>query len=253
MNNNITTAEIGKIFITTNYDELLSHWNRDRQRVNLDKIKRDIKVTGQLVPVTVTRDGIMTDGGHRVQVCKELGIPVSYVRMHYNASAKTMIAINSTQTKWNWRDYITMNIQNKVSGWEDLYLLMMMYEINYTTVVDLGFAPPVAYKKGTPIAVDLAGLEREIEYFLYMIDLIVLIWGNASRKQDVARALCILRNAVNESKILSKMYDYKKNFAKMHKYPAKRMPESTTDHRHWIQDAYNRNRSKANKTKAIAG
>ena len=55
-------------------------------KVEFDLLKQSIKEEGLHIPIVVNKQGIVLDGHHRFQACKELGIPLKYQTKEFKDS-----------------------------------------------------------------------------------------------------------------------------------------------------------------------
>jgi ParB-like chromosome segregation protein Spo0J len=55
-------------------------------KVEFDLLKQSIKEEGLHIPIVINKQGIVLDGHHRFQACKELGIPLKYQTKEFEDS-----------------------------------------------------------------------------------------------------------------------------------------------------------------------
>lgn len=103
--------KVGTIYETTNYDQFkYVEGNRPviTKGAKYNELKRSIEKTGQLVPALVTRNMEVEGGQHRLEVCKELGIPYRYTFGDKNVTAENIAAANSSKN-WGLKDYVNFH------------------------------------------------------------------------------------------------------------------------------------------------
>lgn len=96
------------VYVTSDYDEFkLLDANRDpKKATRINKIKRSINEVGQIpTPIIVNEHFEVIDGQARLQVFKELGLPV-YFMIVPGTGIPECISVNQASTAWNTTDYI---------------------------------------------------------------------------------------------------------------------------------------------------
>lgn len=81
------------------------HGNRDIIDSNVNAITHQIKLRGQQVPILVNENHEIIDGQHRLEACKRLERPVSYI-IRKGANIHDVISANIVGKKWSTDDYI---------------------------------------------------------------------------------------------------------------------------------------------------
>ena len=83
--------------------------NRPVNRNHVNKIKKSLQEYGYLdsQPITVTPDMKILDGQHRFIACKEMGLPIKFVKVDTKKMDNILVDLNNTQKKWNVYDYVT--------------------------------------------------------------------------------------------------------------------------------------------------
>lgn len=96
----------GRVLSTSNYDIFNRlPGNRPINQENVRRLKKDIAEHGLHTPIEVNEELAVADGQHRLQACRELGIPVEYI-FKKGASIETARALNTTQRPWRATDFI---------------------------------------------------------------------------------------------------------------------------------------------------
>lgn len=106
--NNSVAAKVTQyqVLMTTNYD--LFKIMPDNRNLNLLHIKRLIesfKTKQLVVPIIVNKKHEVIDGQHRLEACKELGLPVYYLVIP-NYGIDEVQILNTNQKNWTKLDYL---------------------------------------------------------------------------------------------------------------------------------------------------
>lgn len=100
---NKTTQMVCK---TTTYEEFgYITGNREIDEPNVKSLTHQIAQSGQLQPIVVNEKNQIVDGQHRLEVCKRLSIPVSYI-VQPGATIADVISANVVGKKWSVVDYV---------------------------------------------------------------------------------------------------------------------------------------------------
>jgi hypothetical protein len=87
------------------------HWfnyangNRDINPSEYQRLKKNIAENGQLQPIMVNERGEVIDGQHRLAVCKELGMPISFVVIP-GTTIETAVHLNTAGKRWTTTDWV---------------------------------------------------------------------------------------------------------------------------------------------------
>lgn len=99
--------EYGRILATTDYEMFnLLEENRDIKQNIVQKLMKSFRETDGMCeaqPIIVDRHYNVIDGQHRLEACKQLGLPVYYLVS--NSTKDIIIPLNSVQEKWALEDY----------------------------------------------------------------------------------------------------------------------------------------------------
>lgn len=100
--------KVGEIFETRDYSIFITmDWNREVTTKRAHKIRDSIKRNGYVLnPICVNEHFEVIDGQGRLEALKLLGMPVHYY-FEVGAGRSECIALNSYNTLWSVRDYIT--------------------------------------------------------------------------------------------------------------------------------------------------
>lgn len=95
------------VYVTTDYSIFRKmKENRPLKPENLKKIRESIKEFGWLrQPILVNEKMEVIDGQHRLEACKELGLPVEYI-IDEGLKVEECQELNRTQNNWRSDDYI---------------------------------------------------------------------------------------------------------------------------------------------------
>jgi hypothetical protein len=87
------------------------HWfnyangNRDINPIEYERLKKNIAESGQLQPIMVNERGEVIDGQHRLAVCKELGLAISFIVIP-GTTIQTAVHLNTAGHRWSSIDWI---------------------------------------------------------------------------------------------------------------------------------------------------
>lgn len=103
---NTNTSKNNMVLVTKDYSLFkYVHGNRDIIDSNVNAITHQIKLRGQQVPILVNENHEIIDGQHRLEACKRLERPVSYI-IRKGANIHDVISANIVGKKWSTDDYI---------------------------------------------------------------------------------------------------------------------------------------------------
>ncbi len=109
---------------TTDYDQFKStNKNRPVTVSHVRKLKESI-IRHNLLhanPIIVSQDMEIIDGQHRLEVAKQLGLPICYVVT--DATENDMRSLNASSKNWTLRDYLNSYVEE---GLED-YIILKAY------------------------------------------------------------------------------------------------------------------------------
>lgn len=93
------------VYKTRDYNRFkLINSNRELVPSHVELLKQSIKAKGQYTPIIVKSNGEVVEGQHRLQVCKELNIPVEYIVKDLDIS--DISEMNSKSRNWKNSDYL---------------------------------------------------------------------------------------------------------------------------------------------------
>lgn len=115
---------------TSDYDVFqILNCNRKLHKSNLKKLNISIQQANLLKsrPILIDKEFNVIDGQHRLEVAKQLGIPISY-QVHESSDLKDIILLNNNVKSWCISDYL--NYYCKVPGYPDYQFLNNFVEEN---------------------------------------------------------------------------------------------------------------------------
>lgn len=124
------------IYKTTNYDQFkLMKGNRVLNQNHVAKLKKEIRRHNLLLacPVIVNEKFQVIDGQHRIEVARQLGVPVYYVQ-EKGLTIADVVMLNRSQRKWTIWDYVELYIAN---GKED-YQVLKDFTLEHGLVISSG-------------------------------------------------------------------------------------------------------------------
>lgn len=79
--------------------------NRPINQATLSRVMSEVRNQGQIVPILCNEKHEVTDGQHRLEACRQLGIPVKYIAVP-GLTIKDAAAANSAGKNWSVRDWV---------------------------------------------------------------------------------------------------------------------------------------------------
>ena len=126
-----------KTQIETDYSKfILPRWNRGINSGHVRKLKRSMAKMGFLseFPIVVKKEHgglIVTDGQHRLQAAKELGLPV-----HYGISENDVDPASIPASKsWSTEDYVNRHAQSGIAEYIEIIEFSKKYGITVSNAV----------------------------------------------------------------------------------------------------------------------
>ena len=116
-----------KVYTTSNYGMFKSLTaNRGINRRRVSKVADGIRTVGQIVPIIVNEKYEIIDGQARLEACKQLNIPISYV-IKTDIGIKECRNVNTTGTRWTAADYIKSYAESGNINYQYLDLLLKRF------------------------------------------------------------------------------------------------------------------------------
>lgn len=112
----ITSSSISKttsmqVMQTENYDMFkLMAGNRKINQSKVKQLTSEIWRNGLQIPIVVNENYEVADGQHRLQACRELGVPVMYIIRH-GITIKDAANANTAGSNWTTRDWINYHAE----------------------------------------------------------------------------------------------------------------------------------------------
>lgn len=102
----VVNQEIGKVYSTFNYDQFkLLDGNRMVHPGHLHRLKKSFEEKQLIIPIIVNEKNQVIDGQHRLEVCKQLNLPVYYI-INSGYGIKEIQKLNTHMKNWNVDDYL---------------------------------------------------------------------------------------------------------------------------------------------------
>ena len=79
--------------------------NRNIDKRHVAMLVISIQRYGQLMPIVVNESLEVIEGQHRLEACRELGIPVAYI-ISVKSSSKDVAVMNNSQKAWKNKDFL---------------------------------------------------------------------------------------------------------------------------------------------------
>ena len=97
--------KVNEVLVTTDYDKFkFMEGNRNINLGHLARVKKSLLKKQLEIPVIINENWEIFEGQHRVQACKEEGLPV-YFMIVKGLTLEDAIAVNTVSKKWNAEDY----------------------------------------------------------------------------------------------------------------------------------------------------
>lgn len=98
--------EIGKIYQTFNYDQFkLLNGNRMVHPGHLHRLKKSVEEKQMIIPIIVNERYEVIDGQHRLEVFKQLNLPVYFI-INPGYGIKEIQKLNTHMKNWTVEDYL---------------------------------------------------------------------------------------------------------------------------------------------------
>jgi len=79
--------------------------NRSIDKKHVAMLTISIRRYGQLMPIVVNENLQVIEGQHRLEACRELGLPVAYI-ISVKSSSKDVAVMNNSQKSWKNKDFL---------------------------------------------------------------------------------------------------------------------------------------------------
>lgn len=132
-----------KIFTTTNYHKFRTiEGNREVNKTHLKRLAKSVSETSYLdiIPIIVNEDFEVIDGQHRLEVARELGLPVNYV-VAPGAGLKEVQLLNANERAWLKADYLESYIKLGNQNYVILKDFMKKFGLPLTVSADILMGP----------------------------------------------------------------------------------------------------------------
>lgn len=97
--------KVAEVFKTYDYSKFKRVVGNREVKVT-KKLRNSIMEKGIINPITVTKEGYVIDGQHRLQVAEETGIPIEYKVMVNTSEGSDILQEVNISKQWGIRDYI---------------------------------------------------------------------------------------------------------------------------------------------------
>ena len=112
--------KVNEVLVTTDYDKFkFMEGNRNINLGHLARVKKSLLKKQLEIPVIINENWEIFEGQHRVQACKEEGLPV-YFMIVKGLTLEDAIAVNTVSKKWNAEDYF----QHYLALGKEQYILL---------------------------------------------------------------------------------------------------------------------------------
>lgn len=129
--------KVSEVYQTTNYEQFKKlPGNRELKEENVLKKMKSIKQFGQLAPIIISLLGFVIEGQHRLEACRRLGIPVTYI-IDGDAGLKEAIECNANQKNWGPYDFAFANAQKGIKDYSILLEFQAKYNLSISVALEL--------------------------------------------------------------------------------------------------------------------
>lgn len=154
--NQVGVDVVGSLFSTSDYT-IFKKMKGNRKVVKNISLKEEIKEMGQLSPIVVNSKFEVLDGQHRLDILKELRVPVLFV-VNNSVSPRAVISMNTAQRNWKYEDYLEFFISQGHSSYIRFGQIYSQYKnyISLPVLIDLAShtMPKEVFKDGELVIKD---------------------------------------------------------------------------------------------------
>lgn len=128
---------VGQVYVTDNYDLFTTiKGNRLINQRNYSKLLKSMKEEQLCVPIIVNSEYSVIDGQHRLQVCKELGLPVYFIVMP-NYGLEQVKRCNLVSSVWLKSDFLNMFVEQEISSYLTFKSLLEHHNVALTCMLKI--------------------------------------------------------------------------------------------------------------------
>lgn len=103
----VVNQNVGALYMTYNYDQFkLMPGNRPTNGAHVQHLKKSFELRQLIVPVLVNDRMEIIDGQHRVEVCRQLGLPVYFIILQKYGIREVQM-LNTNMKNWSVDDYLS--------------------------------------------------------------------------------------------------------------------------------------------------
>jgi hypothetical protein len=137
MNTKQEFETVGQIYVTNNYDLFTTiKGNRLINQRNYSKLLKSMKEEQLCVPILVNEDYGVIDGQHRLQVCKELGLPVYFI-VKENYGLEQVKRCNLVGSVWLKTDFLNMFVEQEIHSYLTFKSLIEHHNVALTCLLKI--------------------------------------------------------------------------------------------------------------------
>jgi hypothetical protein len=102
----VVNQNVGTLYMSYNYDQFkIMSGNRPTNNGHVQQLKRSFELRQLIVPVLVNDKMEIIDGQHRVEVCRQLGLPVYFIILQKYGIREVQM-LNTNMKNWSVEDYL---------------------------------------------------------------------------------------------------------------------------------------------------
>ena len=102
----VINQNVGTLYMSYDYDQFkIMSGNRPTNNGHVQQLKRSFELRQLIVPVLVNDKMEIIDGQHRVEVCRQLGLPVYFIILQKYGIREVQM-LNTNMKNWSVEDYL---------------------------------------------------------------------------------------------------------------------------------------------------
>jgi len=148
MKYNLDVIREEKVYISDDYS--IFRYKEENREIKVNaKLSASIEESGQIYPILIDNKFYVIDGQHRLEICKNLNIPVEFIIREVDVDTSLIIDINVSQKSWDTIDYIKSYASSGKESYKTILIKSNIYSfLNTTTIIEaLKYASPTVAVK----------------------------------------------------------------------------------------------------------
>jgi len=138
---------VTEIFKTWEYDRFtFFEGNRNIKPHHKNKLAESFKIKQLPIPIIVDESFRIADGQHRLEVCKDLGLPI-YYSVISNIEMGDVQRVNENMMKWVYSDYLNLFLKQGKNSYYEYQHFKETYGFNHHESLHLLYCTNPQYSK----------------------------------------------------------------------------------------------------------